>query len=139
MSSCMIDRRTMVALIGGGAAIPLLPGAAEADGGPDGKMAGDSAVTTLEGALDLDLFPDQILCLAMDFGWFRGSLGAHTLNLGYRGRRNLLSGLSPLEWDGDPLVPILNFGFTWGHPLVFSADFHVTPLPAVRTGMAYGF
>lgn len=99
----------------------------------------DSAETTTEGFADIDLFPDQVICLSADFGWFRGSLGAHTLNVGYRNRKNLLSGLSPLEWDGDPLVPILNVGFTWGHPLVFSMDLHVSPLPAVRTGVVYGF
>lgn len=107
--------------------------------GADSTAAGDSVITTTEGFIDLDLWPDQVMLLSADFGWFRGGLGAHTLNVGYRGRKNLLTGLSPLEWDGDPLVPILNFGFTWGHPLQFTADFHVSPLPAVRTGVTYGF
>jgi hypothetical protein len=37
------------------------------------------------------------------------------------------------------MVPILDFGFTWGNPLLFRADFFVSPLPAVRSGVAYAF
>ena len=92
-----------------------------------------------EGFVDLDLFPDQVICLNAVFGWFHGDIGAHTLNMSYLRESRLLSGLSPLEWDGDPIVPILDFGFTWGHPLVFSADFFVSPLPAVRSGVSYAF
>jgi hypothetical protein len=114
------------------------------DGGKDGNggnggRSGDSALTTMGEVVDFHLFPNHVMLLAADFGWFRGSLGVHTLNIRYGGRRDVLSGLSPLELGGDPLVPILNFGFTWGRPLVFSADFHVSPLPALRTGVAYGF
>jgi hypothetical protein len=100
---------------------------------------GDSTLTSMGEVVDFHLFPDHVMLLAADFGWFRGSLGAHTLNIRYGGRRDVLSGLSLLELGGDPLVPILNFGFTWGWPLVFSADVHVSPLPALRTGVAYGF
>lgn len=104
-----------------------------------GKPASDSGSVDTEGFVDLDLFPDQVICLSGRFGWFHGDLGAHSLNVSYRGRNRLLSGASPLEWDGDPIVPILDFGFTWGHPLVFQADFFVTPLPAVRSGISYAF
>lgn len=107
--------------------------------GRDSVAFADSAETGTEGMVDLDLSPDHVMVLAADFGWFRGRLGAHTLNAGYRDRRRLLSGLSPLEIDGDPLVPILDFGFTWGRPLVFSLDVHISPLPAVRSGVAYAF
>jgi hypothetical protein len=89
--------------------------------------------------VDLDLFPDQVICLSGKFGWFHGDLGAHSLNISYRNQNHLLSGLSPLEWDGDPFVPIIDFGFTWGYPLVFSTDFYVSPLPAVRSGVSYAF
>lgn len=99
----------------------------------------DSTLTTTEGFVDVDIRPDQVLVLSGVFGWFHLNVGAHTLNVGYRGRSNLLSGLSPLEWDGDPIVPILNFGFSWGRPLVINMDFHVSPLPAVRTGVVYAF
>jgi hypothetical protein len=101
--------------------------------------AADSALTTTEGFADVDIRPDQVLVLSAGFGGFRLNLGAHTLNVGYRGRPDLLSGLSPLEWDGDPIVPILDFGFAWGHPLAINLDFHVSPLPAVRTGLVYAF
>jgi hypothetical protein len=89
--------------------------------------------------VDLDLFPDQVLCLSGKFGWFHGDIGLHSLNISYRDQGHMLSGLSPIEWDGDPLVPILDFGFTWGSPLVFSTDFFVSPLPAVRSGVSYAF
>jgi hypothetical protein len=101
--------------------------------------SGDSASADADGFVDLDLFPDQVLCLSAVFGWFHGDIGAHSLNMSYRREGHLLSGLSPLEWDGDPIVPILDFGFTWGHPLVFSTDFFVSPLPAVRSGVSYAF
>lgn len=101
--------------------------------------AADSALTTTEGFADVDIRPDQVLVVSGDFGWFRLNVGAHTLNVGYRGRSDLLSGISPLEWDGDPIVPILNFGFSWGRPLAITMDFHVSPLPAVRTGVVYAF
>lgn len=112
-----------------------------ADGGnsSDGDDGGDSTLTSMGEVVDFHLFPNHVMLLSADFGWFRGSLGVHTLNIRYGRRRNVLSGLSPLEIDGDPLVPILNFGFTWGWPLVFSADFHVSPLPALRMGVSYGF
>lgn len=99
----------------------------------------DTNRTTTDGFVDLDLFPDQVICLSADFKWIRGQIGAHTLNMDYRRQRGIFSGLSPLAWDDDPFVPILNFGFTWGHPLEFSLDFYVSPLPAVRSGLAYGF
>lgn len=108
-------------------------GADTANGGGDSGSAGS------DGFVDLDLFPDQVVCLSAVFGWFHGDIGAHSLNMGYRGESQMLSGLSPLEWDGDPIVPILDFGFTWGHPLVFSTDFFVSPLPAVRSGVSYAF
>lgn len=107
-----------------------------ADAGGDG---GESGSMDADGFVDLDLFPDQVICLSAVFGWFHGDIGVHSLNMGYRRENNLLSGLSPLEWDGDPIVPILDFGFTWGHPLVFSTDFYVSPLPAVRSGVYYAF
>jgi hypothetical protein len=109
------------------------------DGADSSGAAADSASGDTEGFVDLDLFPDQVLCLSGKFAWFHGDLGLHSLNMGYRNKRNLLTGLSPFEWDGDPLVPILDFGFTWGHPLVFSTDFYVSPLPAVRSGVSYAF
>jgi hypothetical protein len=99
----------------------------------------DSSGLDTQGFVDLDLFPDQVICLSGTFGWFHGDVGAHTLNVGYGGKDGLLSGLSPLEWDGDPFVPILDFGFTWGYPLVFNTDFFVSPLPAVRSGVTYAF
>ena len=110
-------------------------------GGQDTANAGsgDSGSVDTDGLVDLDLFPDQVICLSAVFGWFHGDIGVHSLNMGYRREKNLLSGLSPLEWDGDPIVPILDFGFTWGHPLVFSTDFFVSPLPAVRSGVSYAF
>ncbi len=98
----------------------------------------DSSGTTA-GFVDLDLFPDQVICMNGIFGWFHTDIGLHTLNINYRRQRNLLSGLSPLEWNGDPLVPIFTFGFTWGYPLIFSTDFFVSPLPAVRSGVSYAF
>lgn len=105
---------------------------------PDSAGQGSGGIDT-EGFVDLDLFPDQIINLAMQFGWFHADLGAHTLNVSYRKQSRLLSGLSPLEWDGDPIVPILDFGFTWGNPLEFNVDFFVMPLPAVRSGISYAF
>ncbi len=114
-------------------------GPAASAGDPDASSGGDSVITSTEGFIDLDLWPDQVMLVTGDFGWFHGSLGAHTLNVGYRGRKNLLSGLSALEWDGDPLVPILGFGFAWGRPVQITMDFHISPLPAVRTGMVYVF
>lgn len=95
--------------------------------------------TGTNGFVDLDLFPDQVFCLSGTFGWFHADVGVHTLNINYHNQSELLSGLSPLEWDGDPFVPILDFGFTWGFPLVFSTDFFVSPLPAVRSGISYAF
>jgi hypothetical protein len=110
-------------------------------GNPDtaNSSSDDSGSVDTEGFVDLDLFPDQVLCLSGKFGWFHGDLGLHSLNMSYRDSDHMLSGLSPLEWDGDPLVPILAFGFTWGHPLVFTTDFYVSPLPAVRSGVSYAF
>ena len=107
--------------------------------GPPDSAASDSGAVDTEGFVDLDLFPDQVICLNARFGWFHGDIGAHSLNVDYRKEKNLLSGASPLEWDGDPIVPILDFGFTWGHPLVFNVDFFVSPLPAVRSGISYAF
>lgn len=101
--------------------------------------ADDSGAVDTEGFVDLDLFPDQVICLSAHFGWFHGDLGAHSLNVSYRKSGHLLSGLSPLDWDGDPIVPILDFGFTWGKPLVFTTDFFIVPLPAVRSGISYAF
>lgn len=101
--------------------------------------AADSGAADTEGFVDLDLFPDQVICLNGTFGWFHADLGAHSLNISYRNQGHLLSGASPLAWDGDPIVPILDFGFTWGNPLVFRADFFISPLPAVRSGIAYAF
>lgn len=101
--------------------------------------AGDSGSVDANGFADLDLFPDQVICLSAEFGWFHGDLGLHSLNASYRDGSRLLSGLSPLDWDGDPLVPILDFGFTWGDPLVFSLDAYISPLPAVRSGVRYAF
>lgn len=122
------------------AAKPKAPAAADSGaGGPAPGTGTDTSFATTEGYIDLVLNPDQVIVLAMDLAGFRARLGAHTLNVGYRGRKDLLSGLSPLEWDGDPWVPILAFGFTWGRPVSFSADFHISPLPAVRTGVVYGF
>lgn len=120
------------------------PDTAAAAGGPAGAGAdpaagGDSVITSTEGFVDLDLWPDHVLVLSGAFGWFHGSVGVHTLNVGYRGRKDLLSGISALEWDGDPLVPILGFGFAWGSPIQLTMDFHVSPLPAVRTGAVYVF
>ena len=103
------------------------------------RGAPDSNQVDTRGYLDLDVFPDHVLCLAGRFAWFHGNLGLHSLNVSYPGQGHLLSGLSPFEWDGDPMVPILNFGFTWGAPMEFALDVHVTPLPAVRTGVTYGF
>ncbi len=120
----------------GSAANPsaVTPGAvAPAPGGTD-----SSGVNT-ESFVDLDLFPDQVICLSGTFAWFHADVGAHSLNISYGGKGHLLSGLSPLEWDGDPFVPILDFGFTWGFPLVFNTDFFVSPLPAVRSGVTYAF
>jgi hypothetical protein len=109
------------------------PSATAAGGGTD------SSRLDAQSFVDLDLFPDQVICLSGAFGWFHGDVGAHTLNVSYGGKGNLLSGLSPLAWDGDPFVPILDFGFTWGYPLVFNTDFFVSPLPAVRSGVSYAF
>jgi hypothetical protein len=103
------------------------------------SAAGDTGSTGTKGFVDLDLFPDQVFCLSGKFAWFHGDLGLSSLNASYRGEGHLLSGLSPLEWDGDPFVPILDFGFTWGDPLIFSTDFFVSPLPAVRSGVTYAF
>jgi hypothetical protein len=103
---------------------------ADSSGGTAGSTAG---------FVDLDLFPDQVISLSGTFGWFHTDIGLHTLNINYRRQRNLLSALSPLEWDGDPLVPIFTFGFTWGHPLIFATDFFLSPLPAVRSGVSYAF
>jgi hypothetical protein len=107
--------------------------------GKPAPAGADSGSVDTEGFVDLDLFPDQVICLSGRFGWFHLDLGAHSLNVSYRGQERLLSGASPLEWYGDPVVPILDFGFTWGDPLEFRADFYVSPLPAVRSGIAYGF
>jgi hypothetical protein len=105
----------------------------------DSTAPRDTGSASTDGFVDLDLFPDQVLCLSGTFGWFHTNIGAHSLNLSYRGQSHLLSGLSPLEWDGDPFVPILDFGFTWGYPLIFATDFYVSPLPAVRSGISYAF
>ncbi|MDB5049394.1 MAG: hypothetical protein JWO30_2465 [Fibrobacteres bacterium] len=114
--------------------------AAPSGGSADTTVApADSDGLDTKGFVDFDLFPDQVLCLSGKFGWFHGDLGVHSLNIDYGERSHLLSGLSPLEWDGDPLVPILDFGFTWGYPLIFSTDFYVSPLPAVRSGVSYAF
>jgi hypothetical protein len=110
----------------------------ESSARPDPEAADSGSVDT-EGFVDLDIFPDQVICLSGRFGWFHADLGAHSLNVSYRGQERLLSGASPLEWYGDPVVPIVDFGFTWGHPLEFRADFYVSPLPAVRSGISYGF
>jgi hypothetical protein len=114
------------------------PGPAESAGKPASAGADSGSVDT-EGFVDLDIFPDQVICLSGRFGWFHADLGAHSLNVSYRGQERLLSGASPFEWYGDPVVPILDFGFTWGQPLEFRADFYVSPLPAVRSGISYGF
>lgn len=114
-------------------------GGSPASPAPDGGDGVDSGSVDTEGFVDLDIFPDQVICLSGRFGWFHADLGAHSLNVSYRGEKRLLSGASPFEWYGDPVVPIIDFGFTWGHPLEFRADFYVTPLPAVRSGIAYGF
>lgn len=98
-----------------------------------------SSLAGTDGFVDLDLFPDQVFCLTGTFGWFHADLGVHTLNINYRNQNDLLTGLSPLAWNGDPFVPILDFGFTWGFPIVFSLDLFVSPLPAVRSGLSYGF
>ena len=107
--------------------------------GTDTTSASDSGGVDTEGFVDLDVFPDQVMCLSAHFGWFHGDLGAHSLNLSYRKHGHLLSGLSPLDWNGDPIVPIFDFGFTWGHPMVFTTDFFIVPLPAVRSGISYAF
>lgn len=112
--------------------------AADSSASAGGAAAGDSTVGTA-GFVDFDLFPDQVVCLSWNFGWFHGDLGAHSLNISYRNKEKLLSGLSPLEWDGDPFVPIFDFGFTWGNPLIFSTDFYISPLPTVRSGVSYAF
>ena len=104
-----------------------------------GVAGTDSNLVRTDGYLDFDLFPDHVMTLSGRFAWFHGTLGAHTLNLSYRRRKGLFSGLSPLEWGGDPLVPILDMGFAWGSPLVFALDFNVSPLPAVRSKVTYGF
>ncbi len=113
--------------------------AAGADSIATGAKAADSGSVDTKGFVDLDLFPDQVLCLSGKLGWFHGDLGVHSLNMSYGDKAHMLSGLSPIAWDGDPLVPILDFGFTWGHPLVFTTDFYVSPLPAVRSGVSYAF
>lgn len=105
----------------------------------DTSSSSDTTNTSTNGFVDLDLFPDQIICLSGKFRWFHGDLGMHTLNVSYRRRGHLLSGLSPFTWDGDPFVPIADFGFTWGYPLIFSTDLFVSPLPAVRSSVSYGF
>jgi hypothetical protein len=110
-----------------------------ADGGQGNAADTASGKDDAGRFVDLDLFPDQVLCLSGKFGWFHGDIGLHSLNISYRDQGHMLSGLSPIEWDGDPLVPILDFGFTWGSPLVFSTDFFVSPLPAVRSGVSYAF
>lgn len=103
------------------------------------SASSDSSSTSTQGFVDFDLFPDQVICLSGKFGWFHSNLGLHSLNVNYREKEHLLSGISPLTWDGDPFVPIFDFGFTWGYPLVFSTDFFVSPLPAVRSGLSYAF
>jgi hypothetical protein len=118
---------------------PIAEGPAGTGPDPAGGAPADSGGGDSEDFVDLDLFPDQVLCLSAKLGWFHGDLGVHSLNMSYRKKKNLLSGLSPIEWDGDPLVPIIDFGFTWGHPLVFFTDFFVSPLPAVRSGVSYAF
>jgi hypothetical protein len=99
----------------------------------------DSSAASTKGFVDLDLFPDQVLCLSGKFDWFHTDLGFHTLNISYRDKDHLLSDLTPLTWDGDPFVPIFDFGFTWGYPLIFATDFFISPLPAVRSGISYAF
>jgi len=105
----------------------------------DTTAPADSDEVDTEGFVDLDIFPDQVINLAMKFAWFHADLGAHTLNVSYRKQGHILSGISPFEWDGDPIVPIFDFGFTWGAPLEFNVDFFVMPLPAVRSGVTYAF
>jgi hypothetical protein len=99
----------------------------------------DSAELRSEGFLDAALSPDHLLLFRWETSFFRGCLGAHTVNLAYRGENDLLSGFSPLEWSGDPLAPVLQFGFLWGDPLRFNLDLAITPFPALRSGMRYRF
>ncbi len=99
----------------------------------------DSVTLNTRGFIDAQLTPDNILLFNTDLGWLRIQLGAFTLNADYRNSKNLLSGLSPVEIFGDPISPVLNTGFTWGKAVAFNLDLMILPLPAVRTGLRYGF
>jgi hypothetical protein len=99
----------------------------------------DSLALTSGGYLDAQLQPDHVMLVRWEGSRLRGALGAHTLNLNYRGRGGLLSGKLPLEIMGDPVSPILQGGILFGWPLQFSIDFQLTPLPGIFTGVAYAF
>jgi hypothetical protein len=99
----------------------------------------DSTVLRSRGFLDFALSPDHLLLFRWETSFFRGALGGHTVNLSYRERGGLLSGLSPLEIGGNPVAPVLLFGFLWGDPLGFHLDAAFTPLPALRGGARYRF
>ncbi len=99
----------------------------------------DATALHSQGYLDAAVAADNLFLLRWETAFFHGCLGLHSLNLSYRNQANLLSGYSPWEWDGDPLAPVVQFGFLWGDPLQFHLDFDITPVPALRTGVGYRF
>ncbi len=105
----------------------------------DSGNSKDTTILDPRDYLNATLFPDNILTLSAHFGFFRGTIGANTFNLNYRDQSHILRGILPLEFNGDPLVPILNFGMEWGEWLNFSLDFFILPLPSVRSGITYAF
>jgi hypothetical protein len=99
----------------------------------------DSTDLDLDGVLNAGLWPDHMLLVSGDFQRWRFTLGAFAANLHYDDESNRLSGLFPLEIDGDPVVPVFQFGLIWGSPIHISIDTDIFPIPAVRVGVRYGF
>ncbi len=99
----------------------------------------DSVELRSEGFLDAALTPDHLVLLRWTTSFFHGGLGAHTVNFAYRKHRQLLSGLSAFEIQGDPIAPLFQFGFLWGKPLSLNLEFSLVPIPSLQTGMRYLF
>ncbi len=87
--------------------------------------------------LNAAMSPDHITVMSLRWGGFSLDAGAHTLNVDYNGRKNLLTGLFPLEFGGDPWVPIVNLGVSWGLRPRVHMQINVMPLPAVRMGVSH--
>jgi hypothetical protein len=106
---------------------------------PQGASADTSDATTESVDFDLGVKVDHIIMLHGAFQNAFCNAGIFTLDIRYGDMDNLLENVYPVPVFGGALLPVLNFGTTFGSKIRLLLELDVLPLSALKTGIIYSF